>query len=329
MVDLDERVRKQALSLDDLPLDGGDVEVWPILNYGGFINRSFQVTGGEHSYHVKLTSDSYSLRCLERCKELAGVLSGRYHAPALRGWIEIPGTSFAGPVFDWIDGARPDAVEGELRQRMIAAVVRLHADGPVAEDLRRLGDVATSCAQAYLETYHERFVEDLKLVRAEPPPFVTKTLLAWMTEEAHDMARRVAESEAFALPADAATHRDLWLDNLLVTSDGALFILDWDEMGLGDPMMDWAMLFGPSRSRVEPAKDKDLPGRNFSREQGERFSHYARASLLDWIIDPLADWVDAAREPEHGAAVRASNHRVFEKALACYQELYDAPASLT
>jgi aminoglycoside phosphotransferase (APT) family kinase protein len=108
----------------------------------------------------------------------------------------------------------------------------------------------------------------------------------------------------------------------MVTGDGELFILDWDEMGLGDPMMDWAMLFGPTRERVRPAPVSRLTRLPVTEPERERLRLYARASLLDWIIDPLADWVDAAREPQHGAAVRESNQRVSQKALTLYRELY-------
>jgi aminoglycoside phosphotransferase (APT) family kinase protein len=143
-----------------------------------------------------------------------------------------------------------------------------------------------------------------------------------MREEVESMAERVAAAEPFAAPAAVASHRDLWLDNLLVTPDGALFVLDWDGLALGDPMMDLAMLLGPSRSNVRSALEKDLPSLPFSAAERERFRAYARASLLDWIIDPLSDWVEAAHEPEHGAAIRAANRRVHEEALAVYRKIY-------
>jgi hypothetical protein len=43
---------------------------------------------------------------------------------------------------------------------------------------------------------------------------------------------------------------------------------------------------------------------------------------LDWTIDPLADWVEATREPLHGETVRTANRRTHERALALYRELY-------
>ncbi|MEZ4587602.1 MAG: hypothetical protein R2909_14495 [Gemmatimonadales bacterium] len=40
------------------------------------------------------------------------------------------------------------------------------------------------------------------------------------------------------------------------------------------------------------------------------------------MIDPLADWVEAEREPEHGEQVRAANRPIHERALRLYRERY-------
>jgi hypothetical protein len=54
----------------------------------------------------------------------------------------------------------------------------------------------------------------------------------------------------------------------------------------------------------------------------ERLSYLGRATLLDWVIDPLSDWIDAGTAPEHEHAVRAGKERIHKRALACYAELY-------
>lgn len=300
----------------------GAVTVQPVLNYGGFVNRSFRVVAGGDAYHVKLTADEHARRGLERWRALADRLAQHFRAPAMLGWMELPGSPFAGPVFEWIDGERPDALRGSIRRDAADTVRRLHADDALRDELARLGDTVRSCAEAYLQSYHDRFVEDMKLVRSDPPPFVRAELIGRLDDEVAALAGRVAGCDAFGAPAEAAAHRDLWIDNLKVTADGALRVLDWDEVGLGDPMMDWAMLFGPSRARVRPAAEADLADLTFRPDQRERLRTYARASLLDWIIDPLADWIEAAHEPQHGAKVRDSNRRVHEGALALYDELY-------
>jgi aminoglycoside phosphotransferase (APT) family kinase protein len=321
--ELERQVREALPGLDNPPWRRVDrFALHPMLNYGGFVNRSFKIIADGRAYHLKLSGDAHSRRGLERWRALGDRLADAYRAPTMRGWLRVEGTPFAGPLFDWIDGARPAAVEGAVREGAVEAVRRLHADRGLAAALAELGDGTISCREAYLDTYHDRFVEDLKIVRAEPPPFIDAGLADWLAAEADALAETVAASQPFAAAADAASHRDLWLDNLMVTGDGELFILDWDEMGLGDPMMDWAMLFGPTRERVRPAPVSRLTRLPVTEPERERLRLYARASLLDWIIDPLADWVDAAREPQHGAAVRESNQRVSQKALTLYRELY-------
>lgn len=299
-----------------------NVSAHPLLNYGGFVNRSFRVTAGEHTYHVKLTADAHSLRGLRRWRTLAGRLTERYRAPAMRGWIEAPDVPVAGPVFEWIEGEPPAALTAGVRRDVVDALLALHGDETLRAALTSLGELTVSCARAYANTYHERFVEDMKLVRGDPAPFVDAHLIDWIDDEVARLAESVARSPAFAPPADCACHRDLWLDNLMVAHTGEPFILDWDDTGLGDAMMDWAMVFGPSRARVRPAAETDLPDAGFGAPERERFGTYARASMLDWIIDPLANWIEAAEEPLHGAVVRDNHRRVHEQALALYREIY-------
>lgn len=322
--DLEERLREHLPLALDIPLlpRAGLVTVQAVLNYGGFVNRSFRVVAAGTTYHVKLTAEPHALRGLERWRALADRLAQRYRAPAMLGWIDLPASPFAGPVLEWIDGSRPEALRGAVRRDAVAMARRLHDDEELRGELTRLGDAVQSCAAAYLGTYHDRFVEDMKLVRGAPPPFVGADLMDWLHAEIAALAAQVTDSAAFAAPADAPSHRDLWLDNLMVTADGTLKVLDWDEIGLGDPTMDWAMLFGPDRRRVRPVDPDEIGDLGFDAGQRERLRIYARASLLDWVIDPLADWIEAANEPRHGAAVRDNNRRVHDSALSLYRGRY-------
>jgi aminoglycoside phosphotransferase (APT) family kinase protein len=138
----------------------------------------------------------------------------------------------------------------------------------------------------------------------------------------------VAAAPAFGEAADAPTHGDLWIENLLVTPGGEWFLLDWDGLALGDPALDWGMLFGPTRTDPRTAADRALPSRITSDPAvRERLAIYARASLLDWTLDPLSDWIGAGEAPEHVAEVRAEKERIHRAALEAYRRRYGAGAS--
>lgn len=332
--ELGNRVGRELARVRGLD-DPARVRAAPVLNYGGFVNRSFRVSTPNGAYHVKLADTAHSLERLRRSYAVAERLTAEYRAPAPRGWIRIPDTGFAGPAFEWIEGPRPaPPLAGRPRLQVVGTVARLHADDELATKLARLGAVRQSCADAYRGSYHERFVEDLAYVRASPPPFVSGKLLDWMASEVAGLAQRVDDSPAFERPASRATHGDLWADNLIVAGirdeqgaaasadAGEIYILDWDEVGLGDPAMDWAMLFGPCRERIEPADPEALADIPLDDDERNRLSLFRRASILDWIIDPLADWVAAAAEPEHGATVRAANRAIHEQALDRYRSCW-------
>jgi aminoglycoside phosphotransferase (APT) family kinase protein len=180
-----------------------------------------------------------------------------------------------------------------------------------------------TCAEGYLETVHRRFQEDLVAISACPPPFVLAGRLEWMHHEVSVIEAQVRELESFDEPASSPTHGDVWLNNVLVTGAGLIYLLDWDGLGFGDPAMDWAMLYGPNRSDLRPVglRSPLLPGQ-LDAAARERLQIWGRATLLDWVIDPLADWIEAASEPEHGDVVRTSNRTVHERALAQYLALW-------
>jgi aminoglycoside phosphotransferase (APT) family kinase protein len=201
-------------------------------------------------------------------------------------------------------------------------VARLHADRELAARLQGLGAPAT-CADVFARTYAARFAADLAGVEGERPPIVSPATVAWMRGEVEAMDAAVAAAPAFHEAADAPTHGDLWIENLLVTPGGEWFLLDWDDLAAGDPALDWGMLFGPTRTDLRTAVERTLPSQVTSDPAvRKRLPLYARASLLDWVLDPLADWIDADEAPEHVAEVRAEKERIHRAALDVYRRRY-------
>jgi aminoglycoside phosphotransferase (APT) family kinase protein len=311
-----------AARAPELGLDADRLEVEYVLNWGGFVNRSFRVTDGRTVLHLKLAHEQPYLDGVRQFWELRPRMAQRYRAPEPLAWIDVPGTDYAGVLSRWIDGAAPTVLGGRLAEEIVATVSALHADGELAARLPRLGAPRT-CADAYLRTYSERFHADLAFVEQARPPFVPVEVRAWMRGEAGWIDAAVAAAPAFREPAEAPTHGDLWLNNLLVTPRGDWFVLDWDDLRLSDPALDWAMLFGPTRNDPGRVADGALPpGMPLGAAVRERLALYARASLLDWIIDPLADWIDAGEAPEHIHEVRPEKERIHHAALVAYRQRY-------
>ena len=314
------RLIRAELTRDPL-VNASELSIDPILNWGGYVNRSFRVADARATRFFKLTSDSDVQRGLERWRKNAERLTLRYHAPRMLGWLDLG--SYCGPIFEWLDGTPAVSLDGEFRDEICGVIRALHADADLAEHLAADGAVVESCAHAYLGLYHRRFVEDLKYVESEPPPFVGTELLGWMHEQVAALENSVGESLAFQEVADAPVHADLWLNNTLVDATGRWYLLDWDGLRLGDPVMDWSMLFGPGRAEPREADVAGVAARlELTPAQEERLHVYARAALLDWIIDPLSDWVGSAHEPEHGEQMRAANERIHSAALRGYRQVF-------
>lgn len=308
-----------------LELDAGRLEIKALLNWGGFVNRSFWASDGQRQYHVKLTVDSEVRQGLERWRAIHSLLEERYHAPRLVAWLQVAGTEFVGPVCEWAEGGVPSCLEGALLEEVLNVVAALHRDGELALSLISAGDQPATCAETYLRIYHRRFVEDLRSIQEKPPPFVSAEVLRWMWRETEALEAQVQRSAAFAEPVASPIHGDLWINNLIMVEEGRWYILDWDDLSLGDAMLDCSMLLGPSREDLRPATARvEETAIALGGTEAERFQLYARASLLDWTIDPLADYVDSQSEPEFGELIRRANEQVHRAALELYRKLYAA-----
>ncbi len=292
--ELEGSVRRALAALPGLNVvDDERTQVEVVLNWGGFVHTSFRVVSPGSTYHVKLADDADDLRGLRRWQRVGARLVDRYGAPPMVGWVDLRSHGLSGPVLTWLEGNSPSRLDAPTRSAAIDVVRALHAHVGLAEVLEQDSGPAGSCRDAYRSTYHRRFIADLDAVRVSPPPFVTEERLEWMESEVAHILARVEASSAFDAAADRATHQDLWLNNLIVQPDGTLRIIDWDGLALGDPMLDWTMLLGPSPGAFRTAEPGDLPPGVSSPDGRARVGMLARASLLDWVIDPLADWIEA------------------------------------
>ncbi len=299
-------------------LDGTRVEVRYVLNWGGFVNTSLQVWDGRKGLHVKLSTTDSGQAALRRWHELESALRP-HRAPPILDWVDVGPA--AGLVFPLLEGSAPSP-STEVIESVLHQVQSLWADAELAEHLR--GGTAVTAADCYFGTFHDRFRADLAAVASERPRFLTELDLSYMREQVASLESRVKESPAFHEEVTSPTHGDLWLNNVLWQGSRSWWLLDWDDLQLGDPAMDVATLTGPASTDLRPLKYPSQAVGALSGEARERLSLLARASLLDWVIDPLADWIDAKAAPVHEAEVRAEKERVHREALTLYREMYRA-----
>lgn len=321
---LAEAVRATILARKfDVRLDYDSLLIEPMINWGGFVNRSFRLADRQTQYFLKLSHDPDSKHGLYRWHSMEATIRRRYHGPRILTWVEISGTDYAGALFEWLDGSVLDHLDAALKAKVSRVVGSLHADVELADRLHADGDPVVSCAEAYLRSYHDRFAADLEFVATDPPHFLPPGRLEWMNHEADALLSRVREAGAFLAPADRPIHSDLWANNVLADGAGRWYLLDWDGLRLGDAVMDWAMLFGPSREQPRALDGEEVAAYvPLPEVERQRLRLYAQASLLDWVIDPLSDWVQAGSEPEYGERMRVANRRIHEQAFAEYQRRY-------
>ena len=299
-----------------LGLDSDTLVVEYVLNWGGFVNFSYRIRDARQAYHLKLSPEADGQAALRRWRTLAPQLE-RYHAPPILDWIDLGPT--AGLLFPALPGRPPeltDAVVGAL----LPVLRRLHDDRDLAAALPPAH--AITARDAYLASFHDRFTEDLRGIREAPPPFISAELLQWIADQVADLARQVDAAAAFAEPLTSPVHGDLWLDNILWVGPADWYLVDWDELHIGDPVADLAALLGPSAADPRPLKLVGHLDGLLAPAERERLSLLGRATVLDWVIDPLSDWIDAGTAPEHEGTLRAEKERVHRSALACFREVF-------
>lgn len=297
-------------------LDPDSLDVTYVLNWGGFANYSFRVRDARSEFHLKLAGTKPAKAALRRWYDLDRLLQ-RYQAPRVLDRIEIG--EFSGLLFPVVSGSTP-----RLTDEVLAAVLnrlrRLWRDNEIASCLRR--EPLRTAAGFYLDTYHDRFTEDLRSIEVHLPPFITRRDVEFMREEAAGLAARVASHAAFQEELTSPVHGDLWMNNILWDSVKSWHIVDWDDLQIGDPAMDLAMLTGPTSVDLAPLKRVDELRGVVSADVIERLDILGQAALLDWVIDPLADWMDAGLAPGVEGVVRQEKERVHTCALELYRALY-------
>jgi aminoglycoside phosphotransferase (APT) family kinase protein len=290
-----------------------------VFNWGGFVNHSFSVDDGTVKYNLKITDDIESAGKLQRWHKIQHVLHRGYRAPEVMGWLDFPEIGFAGLLQRQVDGRtanfRDDRV---LVEHLIEMVRRLHTDAEIQSHLKTSGSEKT-CLDHFVETYIDRFNADMEAIAAAQPSFVSASLLKRMRNETDRLLATADSAPAFHNPAGDPVHGDLNEGNVLVTPN-EWFVVDWDDLALGDPAVEFAVLLWPMAYQGRKWSEFSIP--DVDDRFRERIEVCLRAQLLDEVIDPLADYVAAAAVPSKQLEVQVVKRKRHEEALERYQSLW-------
>ncbi len=303
-------------------LQGRDVAV-EYRYYGGSLHRRhFTISEGASAFHLKLADAPDHLAKLRKWHSLSQMLDGSHRAPRVVDWIDVPGTDFSGLLCErvngrvWDVGTRPD-----LAPEVIDLVHRLHEDEELQKELWPFSP-AGSCRDYFNGVWRRRIRRDLTMVETQRPEFVSSEALQWMREESLVIERAVNELEAFSESAASAVHGDLWRGNILVADDGRLRIIDWDDLALGDPALEFAVLLEPIMELDPKASLEDLLQRRPDAGFIQRFEMCLRAQRLYAPIEAAAEYIEAEALEEWADAIRMERKARYPEALRAYRRRY-------
>ena len=305
-------------------LEGPATSVEHLSHAGSIQRRSLTISDGEIKYHLKLAYSPDHIDKLRKWYGLNQALHERYRAPLIVDWIDIPDTGFSGLLCEHVAGRPADlGASSRLTREIVDLASRLHTDEEMRSTLLPLTPDGT-CGDYFNSVWIRRFKEDLAIVEAQPPTFVTGETLHWMREESLSIERMVAGMEAFSPNASSPVHGDLWNDNILVADDGQWRIVDWDDIALGDPALEFAVLLEPILEQNPEASLKDLlpytPDAGFS----QRLEMCLRAQRLYRAIEAPAEYIEAVAVGAGTDGLRDDKRAQHLEAVSAYRNRYGA-----
>jgi aminoglycoside phosphotransferase (APT) family kinase protein len=259
-------------------------------NHTGTSKLSFEVVAGGERLWAKVAANDEEDAGLRTWALVARHLTDRHAAPPVLEVVQIAGRTTL--LFPFLDGEVGRHATVRDRYFEVQAVLDgLHADRDLAE---RLGAPTTSAA-ALREVWVSRFEADLDIISGYVPPDVHQYLAAEV-----DVLEGLVDS--LDQEVHVAVHGDPWHENVLFTPE-RVWLLDWEELSVGDPVVDDAILLMDARG----AQARGWP-------RGERFEAARRALLLDAAIDNAADWVQNSHP-----AIRAWKEQAYLRGLETYR----------
>lgn len=272
---------------------GPDAHVEHHANHTGFGKLSFAVHVGDRALWAKVAADAQEEESLTTWARVAALLAERHAAPPVVDVLSVDGRTAL--VFPFIDAHQ--ATRGALHQRydeVSALLAGLHSD----TELAALLGGPTTTEDCFRGIWLQRFEADLDIIEG----FVAKDLHAYLAEEVETLGILVDELDG---PVDAPVHGDPWHENFLVSPE-RLWLLDWEDLSVGDPVVDDAILLHDALG-TDPHLWPDTAA----------YAAARRALMLDAVVDAAADWVENT-----SPLVRRQKEAAYLAGLEAYRDAY-------
>lgn len=304
-------------------LQGKEIAV-EYRSYGGSLHRRhFTISEGAAAYHLKLAHIPDHLARLRKWYSLGQILYKSHRAPRIVDWIDVPGTEFSGLLCEHIRGRVWDfGSQPHLAPEVIGLIHRLHEDEELQKELRRFSPSGT-CRDYFNGVWGRRIRRDLTMIETQTPDFVSGDTLRWLRDESLRVERAVAGLEAFSHPVVSAVHGDLWRGNILLTDGGRLRIVDWDDLALGDPALEFAVLLEPIMELNPGASLEDLLQRRPDAGFTQRFETCMWAQRLYTPIEAAAEYIEAVALGMGTDLLRDEKEALHRETLNFYKRRYD------
>ena len=132
--------------------------------------------------------------------------------------------------------------------------------------------------------------------------YLAKDVHSYLADEVATLGTLVDDLDG---SVHAAVHGDPWHENWLAAPD-RLWLLDWEELSIGDPVVDDAILRHDALG-TDPHRWPDSPAHAVAR----------RALMLDATLDVAADWVEHT-DP----LVRRAKEAAYTAGLEAYRDQF-------
>ncbi len=154
------------------------------------------------------------------------------------GPIALPQAGATGLIIEHLDRAAADAMQPPRAAQIQTMLRALHQDRWIRQALKTRW---SSCFDVSFTRHLEQFRDELALLQRCTPPGLDT--LPWLEAEAARLEQRLIRCEAFREPANLPCHNGLSLRSFRTHPDGRWCWVDWDELELGDPALDFALLW--------------------------------------------------------------------------------------